>query len=218
MPGRNTAAALAAAAALLSGCGGTSLAVPAGGLDLPTTPTAKPLATTTIYTSPDGGIYRNPVHLDVLMVARRDVSVLASSLGTTQTWAPLHGFGDFTLVAIRLRNDGKAWSEPQVDDLQIASDYAPAQAASGPLHGFYHPTYPLAEVADTAPGSECTPHIDPGQSTTLVLVYPPITIPADGIVWGRYQDFALRVPQGGGVGPMTGHPVHAAVCPPPQST
>lgn len=227
MPGKNPrprrsragrALLAAAGAATIAACGGTSVALQADGLDLPTTATPKPLASTTIYTSPDGGIYRNTVHLDVLMVTRRDVSSLAQRLGTAQRWAPLHPFGEFTLVAVRLRNDGKAWSEPSLNDLQIASDYAPAQAAQGPLHAFYHPTYPLAELSDTAPGSECTPHLDPGQSTTVVLVYPPIQIPGDGIVWGRYQDFALRVPQGGSVGALTGRSVHAAVCTPPQDT
>lgn len=216
---RLAATAAAAAAALLTACGGTAVALQAGGLDLPGGATPRPLASTTVYTSPDGGIYRNAVHLDVLMVARRDAGALARRLGTTDRWAPLHPFGPFTLVAIRLHNDGKAWSEPDVNDLQIASDYAPPQAAAaGPLHGFYHPTYPLAVVSDTTPGSECRPHLDPGQSTTVVLVYPPMQIPAAGIVWGRYRDFALRLAQGGSVGDLTARAVSAAACTPPQST
>jgi len=209
---------LATTAALLTACGGTSVGLQAAGLDLPAASTPSPLASTTVYTSPDGGIYRNAVHLDVLMVARRDVSALAQRLGATDRWAPLRPFGAFTLVAVRLRNDGKAWSEPSVDDLQIASDYAPKQAEQGPLHAFYHPTYPLAMVSDTKPGSQCTPHLDPGQSTTVVLVYPPLSIPGAGIVWGRYQDFALRLPQGGGVAGLTDRPVNAALCTPPQAT
>jgi hypothetical protein len=218
MPGSNATRTLLALAAVAiitacTACGGSSIALQPAGLDLPTTPAAKPLASTTTYTSPDGGIYRNPVHLDVLMVARRSVQTLAQSLGATAAWAPLHTLGDFTLVAIRLHNDGKAWSEPDVRDLQIAGDYAPAQAAAGPLHPFYHPTYPLADVSDTKPGSECRPHLDPGQSTTVVLVYPPVQVPANGIVWGRYQEFALRLPEGGGVGTLTDRPVSAALCP-----
>jgi hypothetical protein len=203
------------AAATLAACGGTSVALQAAGagLDLPTTTAQKPLASTTIYTSPDGGIYRNPLHLDVIMLTRRSAGALAQQLGTTQQWSALQSLGDYTLVAVRMRNDGKAWSEPDVRDLQIAADYAPQQATTGPLHAFYHPTYPLAEVSDTAPGSECRPHLDPGQSTTVVLVYPPVSIPADGIVWGRYQEFALRIQQGGGVGRLTDRPVNAAVCP-----
>jgi hypothetical protein len=219
MPGSNTARARLAlvAATAVSACGGSAVPLQPAGLDLPTTASTRPLATTSTYTSPDGGIYRNPVHLEVIMVARRGVQQLGRQLGSTATWAPLQAFGDFTLVAIRLRNDGKAWSEPDVRDLQIASDYAPAQAASGPLRSFYHPTYPLADLSDTKPGNECRPHLDPGQSTTLVLVYPPVQIPPDGIVWGRYQEFALRLPQGGGVGRLTDRPVNAALCPaPPQ--
>lgn len=216
MPGKNTTPALLALVAALAlacpACGGESVPVKPAGLNLPTAP-AKPLASTGTFTSPDGGIYKNPVHLDVLMVARRNVQSLAQRLGATATWAPLQPFGDFTLVAIRLRNDGKAWSEPDVKDLQIASDYAPAQAAAGPLHSFYHPTYPLAAVSDTKPSSDCRPHLDPGQSTVVVLVYPPVQIPADGIVWGRYQDFALRLPPGGSVGRQADRAVNAALCP-----
>ncbi|HXA29504.1 MAG TPA: hypothetical protein VN193_12265 [Candidatus Angelobacter sp.] len=216
MDGKNTRtliAAAAAAAALLSACGGNGVPIGAAGLDLPVTSTPRPLASTTVYTSPDGGIYRNPVRLDVLMVARRSVTALAQRLGTTGAWQALQPFGEFTLVGLRLRNDGKAWSEPDVRDLQIASDYAPPQAAGGPLHAFYHPTYPLASVSDTKPGSDCRPHLDPGQSTVVVLVYPPEQIPAQGIVWGRYQEFALQVPQGGGVENLTDRTVAAAVCP-----
>jgi hypothetical protein len=218
---RRIAAALAAATAITA-CGTSAIALQPAGLDLPTSATPRPLASTTVYTSPDGGIYRNPIHLDVLMVTRRDVGALAQRLGTTDAWAPLKPLGSFTLVAIRMRNDGKAWADPDVKDLQIAADYAPQQAASGPLHAFYHPTYPLATVSDTAPPSgDCRPHLDPGQSSVVVLVYPPEQIPHDGIVWGRYQEFALRVPQGGGVTTMTDRSVSATLCPaiqppPPQ--
>lgn len=215
---RRALLAAAAAALVTTACGGTSVALQAAGLDLPSTATPKPLASTTIYTSPDGGIYRNAVHLDVLMLARRDVAALEQRLGTAQRWQPLQPLGQFTLIAIRMRNDGKAWSEPDVNDLQIASDYAPQQARTGSLHDFYHPTYPLATVSDTKPGSECRPHLDPGQSTTIVLVYPPLQIPSDGIVWGRYQDFALRIPEGGAVADLTDRSVNAATCTPPQAT
>ena len=175
---------LATAAALTAtACGGTSVALQSAGLDIPSTSHPTPLATTTTYTSPDGGIYRNPLHLDVLAVTRSKVDQLEQRLGTTQQWQPLQPLGDFTLVAIRMRNDGKAWSEPDVADLQIASDFAPQQAKTGPLHAFYHPTYPLAVVSDTTPGSECRPHIDPGHQTTIVTST--VASGANAIVFGR---------------------------------
>jgi len=218
MRGRNATAALAAACAAvaLGGCGGSSVSLTEAGLDLPSAATPAPLASTTVYTSPDGGIYRNPVHLDVLMVGRSDARALEQRLGSAQQWAPLQPLGGFTVVALRLRNTGKAWAEPDVNDLQIASDYAPPQAASGPLHAFYHPTYPLAAVSDTAFAGNCGPHLDPGQSTLVVLVYPPLQVPATGIVWGRYQDFALRLSLGGAVPSLAGRSVSASLCTPPQ--
>jgi hypothetical protein len=207
-------AALTAAVAI-AGCGGSAALLGSAALDLaPAPPT--PLASTTIATSPDGGIYRNPLHLDVLMVARRDVSGLAAQLGGSAShWSELRRFGQFTLVAIRLRNQGKAWSEPELRDLQIASDFAPAGTATGPLRHWYHPTYTLAALTDQRLSSECQPHLDPGQSITVVLVYPPVAATTT-IVWGRYLDFALRVPFGGGVTWSNAAHLRAALCPAPQ--
>ena len=218
-PIRRLATALAAAAAAavtLAACGSGAAAVGAGLLDLPA-PAPRPLTSATVYTSPDGGIYRNPVHVDVLMVARRDVGALAARLGgSAGDWSRLDRFGGFTLVAVRLRNDGKAWSEPELRDLQIASDFAPPGTASGPLRHWYHPMYTLAAVADRAISTQCQPHLDPGQSVTVVLVYPPVAA-TKSIVWGRYQDFALRVPFGGGVAPPARAQLHATLCPAPAA-
>jgi hypothetical protein len=205
---------VAFSAALLAGCGSGAAAIGSTLLDLPVA-APKPLTSTTVYTSPDGGIYRNPVHLDILMVARRDVSALAGRLGGGAAgWSELRRFGGFTLVAIRLRNEGKAWSEPELRDLQIASDFAPPGTASGPLRHWYHPTYTLAAVADRPMSGECQPHLDPGQAITVVLVYPPVAA-TGSIVWGRYQDYALRVPFGGGVGQIDAKHLHATLCPAP---
>ncbi len=220
IPRRQTPAAVAvpaaavAVATLLSACGSGAAALGSAAFDLPT-PAATPLASTMAYTSPDGGIYRNPLHLDVLMVARRDVAALAGQLGgSARDWSQLSRFGPFTLVAVRLRNQGKAWSEPELRDLQVASDFAPPGTASGPLRHWYHPTYTLAAVADRALSADCQPHLDPGQSITVVLVYPPVTAQGS-IIWGRYQDFALRLPFGGGVAWTSTTHLRAAICPPP---
>jgi hypothetical protein len=201
-------------AVALTACGGGSLVLGGSALSLPTAAPAQ-LGTTTVYTSPDGGIYRNPLRLDVLMVARAQVSSIATALGSASSdWAALQPFGTFTLLAVRLRNDGKAFADPELRDLQIASDFAPPGTASGPLRHFYHPTYPLAAVGSTPLSAECQPHLDPGQSTTVVLVYPPIR-PTPTILWGRYQEFALRLDFGGGVGSLFSGRVHATPCPPP---
>jgi hypothetical protein len=199
----------------LPACGGGSASLAGAALSLPTAaPTA--LASTTTYTSPDGGIYRNPLRLDVVMVARQDVAPLAAHIGTAaQDWAQLTRFGRFTLVAVRLRNDGKAWSDPELRDLQLASDFAPAGTASGPLRHFYHPTYPLAALSNVPLDGDCQPHLDPGAVAVVVLVYPPVRS-ASTLVWGRYQDFALRIPgAAGGVGTLFSGGVHAVPCSPP---
>jgi hypothetical protein len=210
MHGRNTALVAATSALALTACGGGGVGLQAALLGLPTSAAQAPLASTTTYTSPDGGIYRNPLHLDVLLVARRDGHVLAQQLGAQ--WHDLDALGDLTVVAIRLHNTGKAFSDPEVRDLQIASDFAPKQADAEPLHHYYHPTYALAAVATTKLDGSCRPHLDPGQSIVVVLVYPPVQVPPAGIVWGRYQEFALRL-HSGGAAAFGGAQLHAAICP-----
>ena len=212
---RHRRIALLGAALTVTACGTSAAALgSAANLAFPA-PAASPLATATVSTSPDGGIYRNPLRLDVVLVARRDVASLAAQLGgSASDWSQLRRFGDFTLVGVRLRNQGKAWSEPDLSDLQIASDLAPPGTATGPLRHWYHPTFTLAALTDQKLSAECLPHLDPGQSITVLLVYPPVTA-GSSIVWGRYQDFALRVPFGGGL--RWSDPAHlrAALCPPP---
>ena len=200
----------------LSSCGSGSAVLDAGALGLPsrTAPTA--LGTATVSTSPDGGIYRNPDHLEVMLVERHNVDVVGGELGAASSrWSQLRGFGDFTVVALRLRDDGKVSSDPQLGDLQMASDYAPAGTASGPLRHFYHPTYPLALVADSNPGDGCSIHLDPGHTGVAILIYPPVNLPTT-LVWGRLGDFVLSVPVGGALPPLAGA-LHAEACTPPAA-
>jgi hypothetical protein len=204
-------ATLVACVVCLGGCGSSSVVLDAGTLALPSRSAPTALATATVSTSPDGGIYRNPDHLEVLLVARRNVDVVARELGVAASaWSQLRGFGDFTVIALRLRDDGKVTSDPQLRDLQMASDYAPAGTASGPLRHFYHPTFPLALLADSAPGDGCSIHLDPGHSGVAILVYPPVDLPS-AMVWGRLGDFVLTMPTGGALPPLAGA-LHAEAC------
>lgn len=208
-----TAATLAGLTA--TGCG-SSNALDAAALGVPQSATARTLAATTVATSPDGGIYKNPDHLEVLLVQRHNADAVAARLGTAAaSWTQLRGLGDFTLVGLRLRDDGKVSSDPRLGDLQMASDYAPAGTGSGPLRHFYHPTFPLAMVSDTSPGGDCSIHLDPGHSGIAILVYPPVDLAAT-LVWGRLGDFVLTVPVGGAL-PLLGSSLHAVACTPPTA-
>jgi hypothetical protein len=195
----------------LSACGSASAGLDAASLGLPVTGSAVALATATVFTSPDGGIYRNPDHLEVMLIERHSVDAVAGQLGTaSSSWSQLRSLGEFTVVALRIRDDGKVSSDPQLSDLQMASDYAPRGTATGSLRHFYHPTYPLAVVADSAPGDSCSIHLDPGHSGVAILVYPPVNLPTT-LVWGRLGDFVLSVPVGGALPPLAG-PLHAEAC------
>jgi hypothetical protein len=207
---RRVAAALVSAI-VLGGCGSSAAGLDVSALGLPMAATPPARATATVSTSPDGGIYRNPDHLEVMLVARHNVDSVAAQLGSAaSSWSQLRAFGDFTVVALRLRDDGKVSSDPQLSDLQMASDYAPSGTASGPLRPFYHPTFPLAVVADSKPGDSCSIHLDPGHSGVAILVYPPVNLPTT-LVWGRLGDFVLSVPVGGAL-PRLARPLLAEAC------
>lgn len=213
------AALLAAGAAVLAGCGSNSgAAVTAAELGIATAAPAAvtPLASATLYTSPDGGIYRNPDRADVVLAGSVDGAALAARLGAeAASWSQLDGLGPFTAIALRLRNDGKVGSDPALDDLQIASDFAPPGTAAGSLRHFYHPMWPIALVSDRPLQDSCAVHLDPGETALAVLVYPPVRRTGP-LLWGRYGDFAVNVPLGGAAAaPGTG--LHAATCSPPQA-
>jgi len=194
-------AVLLSAVVLLTGCAGSPAAAPSNGLRLPTTQTVHTLAQTTVYTSPDGGIYQNPDPLQIIMVARAPASVLSGLLPSDGgVVTALQGLGDFTFIAVRIHNGGQAGSDQPFNVAQIASDFAPKGTDAGPLRQYYHPMFTLAMLSPFSSDSSCTVHVDPGQTSTVVLVYPPVDATAT-IVWGEYDDFALRAPFGGGLPP-----------------
>ncbi|MBV8300934.1 MAG: hypothetical protein JOY68_03315 [Candidatus Dormibacteraeota bacterium] len=206
----------AACAAVLVACASPPKALPPANLGLPTTATVHPLATTTVYTSPDGGIYENPDPLSIIMVARAPGSSLSSLLpGDSAVITQLSPLGDFTFVGLRISNHGQAGSDEQLNVAQIASDFAPPETASGALRQYYHPMFALALLGQQSSDSSCAVRIDPGQSDVVVLVYPPIDATAS-IVWGVYSVFALRTPLGGAL-PQGVASWQATPCVPPEA-
>lgn len=208
---RGAALIASALSAVLTGCA-SAPAAPAT-LRFPTATTA--LASTTLFTSPDGGIYQNPDPLRLLMVVRQSADPVMRQLGAgAASWRALQQLGDFTYVAVAVSNHGAAGSDPQLNTAQIASDFAPPGTDSGALRHFYHPMFPLAILREQNSDVQCGMHLDPGRSSVVVLLYPPVSA-APTVVWGMYQTFALRVPFGGGV-PPGAQAWHAAACTPPQ--
>ncbi len=182
---------------MLAACAGSTPMVSLTSLGLPQQD--KPLAAVTINTSPDGGIYQNPDPMTVVMIARAPGRELIKQSGSGATdWTALERYGDFTFVGVAVRNKGAAGSDPQLNAMQIAADYAPAGTASGPLSHFYHPMFPLALLSLEPSDQNCTLHVDPGQTQMAVLAYPPISA-TPSIVWGVFHVFAIRAPFGGGL-------------------
>ena len=188
-----------------------------GALSAPAFPVGAPrtLASATLYTSPDGGIYKNPDPLSVIMVTRLPATAVMHELGASAAaWTALTRFGDFTYVGVTVHNHGAAGSDPQLNAVQIASDFAPDGTGGGALRHFYHPMFPLALLSDQRSDSSCSIHLDPGHDAVVVLLYPPIR-PTPSIVWGVYQDFAVRAALGGALPPGP-HAWHISACTPPQ--
>jgi hypothetical protein len=184
----------------------TSLGLPQGG---------SALADVTINTSPDGGIYQNPDPMKVVMVSRASGKPLIGKGGpSANAWTALEQYGDFTFVGITIHNSGAAGSDPELNAMQIAADYAPAGTASGPLSHYYHPMFPLAMLSLESSDQNCTLHVDPGETEPAVLAYPPISA-TPSIVWGVFHLFAIRAPFGGGI-PGGGQSWQLTVCTPPQ--
>ncbi|HVS41161.1 MAG TPA: hypothetical protein VMU20_02725 [Candidatus Dormibacteraeota bacterium] len=205
------------AGTLLVACGGGSGAtVPASALGLPPASGGAPaLASTRVATSPDGGIYVNWDDLSVVLLTTTDATPIAGRLGgLAPTVTALRPLGRFTLVGVHLRNRGKVGSEPALDDLQVASDYAPDGTSSGPLRRLYHPTFPLAALSPQAIAGDCTVHLDPGQTATVLLLYPPLRTAAS-YLWGRFDGFSLELRPGGRAEDVDGD-LHVAACTPPQ--
>lgn len=210
---RSAAAMLVLSATLLAACAGSTPTVTLTALGLPQGGSA--LADVTINTSPDGGIYQNPDPMTVDMVGRAPGVPLIRIGGSDATgWKALEPYGDFTFVGISVRNHGAAGSDPQLNAMQIAADYAPAGTASGPLSHFYHPMFPLAILSLESSDQNCTLHVDPGETQLAVLVYPPISA-TPTIVWGVFDLFAIRAPFGGGLPEASQH-WRLTTCTPPQ--
>ena len=199
-------------ALLLAGCGGEPALSPSQ-VGLPHAVHPQTLASATYSTSPDGGIYVNPDPIQVVLVGRFPMEPLAQRLGADGQWGPLRDLGELTAVGFQLKNSGLAGSDPQLNSLQVAADLAPAGISSATRDRFYYPAYPLAALSTVSLDGQCTVHVDPGQTITVVLVYPPVRS-TSYVTWGEYGDFAIAVPVGGAV-PVSGA-LHAGICAPPS--
>ncbi len=226
LPGGVVALSLAGLAVLVTACGGQPT-LSAAQVGVPSGAHPRTLASATYSTSPDGGIYVNPDPIHVTLLGRIPMGPLAEQLHAQKTWAPLAGLGDLTAVGFRLTNAGLAGSSPELDDLQIASSSwatceAGAAAALCPpglsrstFNQFYYPAYPLAGLSTVAIDGSCSVSVDPGQTVTVVLIYPPIRT-TTYVTWGEYGTFAVALPLGGAVPDAT--QLRANICVPPDTT
>ncbi len=225
-PPRRLGPAAAVLCALVAACGGqTSLS--ASQLGLPSAGHPKVLASATYDTSPDGGIYINPDPIHVTLLGHVAMEPLAQQIGAQKQWAALTGLGPLTAVAFQLTNNGLAASNPELNSLQIASSsWATCQAGTASalcpdgisrstFNQFYYPAYPLAGLSTVAIDGSCSVNIDPGQTITVVLLYPPIRS-TSYVTWGEYGTFAVALPVGGAVAATSG--LRANICVPPDTT
>ena len=141
---------------ILAACAGSTPTVTLTSLGLPQGGGA--LAAVTIRTSPDGGIYMNPDPMTVVMVSRAPGTRLIAKGGPdARAWNALQQFGDFTFVGISMHNKGAAGSDPQLNAMQIAADYAPAGTEVGAAQPLLPPDVPACRAEPRAERSELHP-------------------------------------------------------------
>ncbi len=201
------------AVALLAACGSQTSASPSS-LGIPDARHPAVLGRATFHTSPDGGIYDNPDPLQITLVGRISMRALAARLDAQHQWAPLARLGALTVVGFQIHNAGLAGSDPQLNDLQIASNIYPPGTPRSTISRFYYPAFPLAGLSTVDVGSQCQVHLDPRQTITVVLVYPPIRS-TTYVRWGEYGVFALNLSVGGGI--PHAEALKMGLCTPPQA-
>jgi hypothetical protein len=199
--------------AILAACG-TETALTLASIGVPDAQHPAVLGTATYHTSPDGGIYDNPDPLQVTLVGRVPMQALAQPLGAEHQWSALAPYGALTVVGFQLHNSGLAGSDPQLNDLQVAADLAPKGAPQSTISRFYYPAYPLAGLSTVSVSSQCQVHLDPGQTISVVLVYPPIRS-TTYVTWGEYGSFAIAIPVGGEMARVGD--LKVSLCTPPQA-
>jgi len=209
---------------LVAACGGQP-SLTLAGLGVPIQSHPSILGHNTYETSPDGGIYVNPDPIKVTLVGRIPMEPLAQQLKAGHQWAALSGLGDLTVVGFQLSNAGLAGSSPQLNNLQIASSsWATCESGTGGalcppgvsrsvFNQFYYPAYPLAGLSTISIDGSCSISVDPGQTATVLLVYPPIRS-TSYLTWGEYGTFAIALPLGGGLPPAPN--LRASVCAQPD--
>ena len=205
---------------VLVACAGPAPTLTLTSLGLPQS--GKALADVTINTSPDGGIYRNPDPMTVVMVSRASGKGLIKTIGTDASdWKALEPLGDFTFVGVAVRNNGAAGSDPQLNAMQIAVNYTPKAAATGPLSHFYHPMFPLAILSLEPSDQNCTLHLDPGRDAArcaCVSAHQCHTHDRLGRVRSLRDSCSFRWWPIRRVTVMAGHDVHAATGPAVMTT
>ena len=225
-PARGACLALAGLAGLVAACGGQP-SLSAAQVGLPSAGHPPTLASATYDTSPDGGIYVNPDPIHVTLVGRIPLEPLAQQIGAQKQWAALEGLGPLTVVGFQLTNSGLAGSSPELDSLQIASSswtacqagaasaLCPVGVSRSTFNQFYYPAYPLAGLSTVSIDGSCSVSVDPGQTVTVILIYPPIRS-TSYLTWGEYGTFAVALPLRGAVTDAT--QLRANICVPPDTT
>lgn len=183
---------------MLASCGASGVVqIDSSQLKLPPASGSTELASLDLRTTPDGGFYVNPDAIKVLADGPVNAAPLLALGGNARdalnATAPA---GSPFAIVLRITDNGKAGSDPSFGDLQIASDYAPAQAGQTSLHHYYHPLVPLTLLSDAELTDNCAVHLDPGSSAIVILVYPAIKN-SSSVYWGWFGGPAVTLKRGG---------------------
>jgi len=168
----------------LAGCGagapaGPTLAPILHGLSV--RPHARALRSGLVYTSPDGGFYRDPTYLRVYATRLVPLRAVLPLLPASDRSASrrLAGLGPLYAVVARADNPGAATADISLATAVLESVLTRRLVPAG-VHGsiartFYQPIRPIVVLSNQRLDL-CSVAVPPGGQTWLVAVFPPVDV------------------------------------------
>ncbi len=166
---------------------------------------APALRTGLLYTSPDGGFYRDPTYLHVYATRLVPLRAVLPLLPASDRSASrqLAGLGPLYAVVARADNPGAATANISLATTVLESTrtsrLVPAGLRSATARTFYQPIRPIVVLSNQRLDL-CSVAVPPGGQTWMVAVFPPVDVRA-GVALVAPTSFGFYLPTGAGALP-----------------
>ena len=172
---------------------------------LPVRPHARPLRSGLVYTSPDGGFYRDPTYLRVYATRLVPLAAVLPLLPASDRSASrqLAGLGPLYAVVARADNPGAATANVSLATAVLESALTRRLVPAG-VHGptartFYQPIRPIVVLSNQRLDL-CSVAVPPGGQTWMVAVFPPVDVRV-GVALVAPTSFGFYLPTDAGALP-----------------